>query len=104
MSGRPLSTYPKDRETLLKYAALIGVTWENESMPALEMAALVEAILTDEVRELAALVAERDALRKALEMVDADARHHLRSDKIDASLLRPDALAEVRRVLAAYPK
>ena len=77
MNARPLSTYPKDRKTLLTYTKAIAENWEDESMAALEMGSLVEAILLDEavdpeVQQLAALVAERDALRKALEACGAN--------------------------------
>lgn len=47
--------------------------------------------------------AERDAMREVLELVDADVRHHLRSDAIDHALLRKHAVAAVRAALAPSP-
>lgn len=52
------------------------------------------------IRQRQAAAEMQAEMLKALMLVDADAKHHLRSDRTDHSLLRADALGEVRRVIA----
>ena len=42
------------------------------------------------------------SMREALELVDADVRHHLRSDKVATAIIRPDAIRAVRAALSSH--
>jgi hypothetical protein len=47
--------------------------------------------------------AQVERLREALRLVDDDVRHHLRSDEVHASIIRPEAIRAARAALNAKP-